>query len=333
MLRSMQRIDAHIHWNGDHPDWTRLTEELDLQLVNVCVVHDGRGDWRVRDGYTRERFQTDPSRHAWITSFDLPRFDDPDYADGVIAGLTEDLTAGAVGCKVWKNFGMEIKTPAGDWMMVDDPLLDPIFRFLAREGVPLLAHIGEPLACWQPLTPENPHYHYYSRNPEWHMHGREGFPSHRRIMDARDRMLARHTGLRVIGAHLGSLEYDVSEIAARLEAFPNFAVDTSARMRDLALQDSGTVRQFIERFNDRVLWGTDMVGREAFSAMTPEQRAERVASARTVYDREFAYYGFTDPVQIGTKAACGLGLPGPVLERLFRHNALEWYPRLTEQWS
>ena len=139
-------------------------------------------------------------------------------------------------------------------------------------------------------------------------------------------MLARHPDLRVVGAHFGSLEYDVAEIARRLDAFPNFAVDTSARMRDVALQDDAVVRGFIERYADRVLWGTDMVRREAFSGMTGEVRAERLAEARTRYETEFAYYE-------GDDSGHGLDLPSPVLQRIYWQNALEWYPRLADQWS
>jgi len=65
--------------------------------------------------------------------------------------------------------------------MVDDPLFDPIWEFLAHEDRTLLMHIGEPLACWRPLVDDNPHYGYYSKNPQWHMYGKPEYPSHEAI--------------------------------------------------------------------------------------------------------------------------------------------------------
>ena len=52
-------------------------------------------------------------------------------------------------------------------------------------------------------------------------------------MDARDHILAKHPNLVVIGAHIGSLEYNVDEVAKRLDKYPNFHVEVSARTRDL----------------------------------------------------------------------------------------------------
>jgi len=41
--RSAVRIDAHIHYVGDHPDCISLLARLGLKLLNVCVVHDHSG--------------------------------------------------------------------------------------------------------------------------------------------------------------------------------------------------------------------------------------------------------------------------------------------------
>jgi predicted TIM-barrel fold metal-dependent hydrolase len=145
------------------------------------------------------------------------------------------------------------------------------------------------------------------------MYTKPDHPSHAEIIAARDRMLARHPRLRVIGAHLGSLEYDVAEIAARLDAYPNFAVDTSARMKDLAVQDPATVGQFLTAYAGRVLFGTDIVSREPLSEMSEEEQAAKAARFEEVYRREFAYYE-------------GLGLPADALDQLYFKSAAAWYP-------
>ena len=324
----MTIIDAHIHYGDDAPELLALLAEFDIRLHNICVSQDSHGAWRE----SAERYcalaQANSQRYAWCTSFDLPRLDDPGYVDAVIAGLEQDFAAGAVACKVWKNIGMEVRYPDGRFFHVDDPLLSPIFDWLAERGYPLLAHIAEPLDCWLPLREGSPHYGYYSRNPEWHMYTQPDYPSHGELMAARDRVLARHPNLRFIGAHLASLEYDVDVLAATLDRYPNLAVDTSARLYDLVVQDSAKVRDFITKYQDRILFGTDVVMRTPPSAMDPEERAQAIASLRTVYTIHFAYFESKGTVTVREREVQGLGLPQSILEKLYRTNAEQWYPGL-----
>ena len=323
---NMQKIDVHIHIYGDHADNIGFLERLDLKHLNVCVVTVAGTAWRAGADVFRGLAERFPERYAWCTSFDLPDFDDSDYADRVISGLQEDIGAGAIACKAWKNIGMEVKKPSGEFLMIDDPLFDPIFAFLAKSGVTLLTHIGEPLACWRPLVDDNPHYHYYAQNPQWHMYNRPEFPSHGEIIDARDRMVAKHPALRVVGAHLGSLEYDVAEVATRLDRYPNFAVDTSARMRDLTYQDSNAVREFFLSYPDRILFGTDIVQRDQASTLSDGERKKRLGQIEERYRTEFAYFESDGTVTVRDREVQGLGLPEAVLEQFYSGNAKRWYP-------
>lgn len=322
----MKKIDAHIHYAGDSEEDLRMLARHGLKLLNISVARDSHGGWRERTDKWEKLARLDSGRYAWCTSFDLPRFDDTDYIESVIAGLDRDLEAGAVACKIWKNVGMEVRKPSGEFLMVDDPLFDPVYQHLQKRDVALLLHIGEPLACWQPLVDDNPHYGYYSKHPEWHMHGRPEFPHHTDLVAARDRMVAKFPGLRVVGAHLASLEYDVSEIARRLDELPNFAVDTSARMLDLTYQDSAAVRQFFEHYRDRILFGTDLVKNELSSTLSPEQRQERTEDTERRFRMEFSYYESAEQLTIAGRQVEGLGLSGEILEHFYHRNAERWYP-------
>lgn len=322
------RIDAHIHYGDRHPDLLKLLDEVDVKLFNICVAHDSFGEWRKQADQYRVLAQEFPNRFAWCTSFDLPRFDDPNYVDSVIEQLDQDFRSGAIACKAWKNLGMEVKTPDGEFFMVDDPLLDPVFDFVSKQGYTLLTHIAEPYACWQPLTPDNPHYGYYSRNPQWHMYGKPEFPSHERLMAARDNVLAKHPDLRMVGAHVDSLEYDMDEVAARFKRYPNFAVDVSARAGDLALLDPSKVRRLFTEFPDRILFGTDVVMRDDLSALSEEEREKRLASLRQTYDQYFGFFESKGTVKLRDREVQGLGLPENILDKFYVTNAQTWYPGL-----
>ncbi|MBN1579095.1 MAG: amidohydrolase family protein, partial [Anaerolineae bacterium] len=215
------------------------------------------------------------------------------------------------------------------WLLPDDPLFDPIYAYLADAGKTLLMHIGEPLACWQPLDDNNPHRGYYGSHPEWYMYDKPGVPSHQDLIAARDRVLAKHPNLRAVGAHLGSLEYDVTKVATRLDRYPNFVVDTSARLHDLIAQDREVVRRFFVAYQDRILFGTDIVARNALSSTMPQ--AERQAHLERIenhYRSEFAYLESDQAVTLRGRQVRGLGLPPAVLEKLYHVNAETWYPGL-----
>lgn len=324
----MRRIDCHAHLLGDHPAVAEMLDELNLEVVNICVSRDTAGQWRHQVGEYIRITESYPGRYGWCTAFDMPTFDDARYAERVIEGLDRDFAAGAVACKVWKNIGMELKDPAGRFVMPDDPVFQPIFAHLARIGRPLVMHVAEPLACWQPLEPDNPHYGYYSRWPKWHMFGRPEYPGHADIIDARDRLMERHPALTVIGAHLASLEYDVREIARRMDRYPNFVADTSARILDLSLQNRQRVRQFFIDYADRLLFGTDIVSRKSFAGMADDERVQAIAALRERYLAEQAFFETDRIVVIRGREVRGLDLPPEVAEKLFTTNSRRWIPGL-----
>ena len=324
----MSIIDAHIHYGDNATGLLALLDEFDLKLLNICYVQSPDDPWREQADRYQSLTERYPSRFAWCTSFDLPRFDDPNYIATVLAGLERDFAAGAIACKVWKNIGMGVRKPDGTFLMIDDPLFDPIFSYLAAANRTLLMHIAEPLACWQPLDEHNPHYGYYSRNPEWHMYGKSGVRSHGELIAARDHVIERYPELRIVGAHFGSLEYDVDEVAARLARYPNFAVDISARLGDIAIQDSSKVRQFFIDHQDRILFGTDVVMEQRPSQMAPSERDAAINMLRSTYATHFAYFEQDGKVTVRGRETQALALPQPVLAKFYHDNALRWYPGL-----
>jgi hypothetical protein len=170
--------------------------------------------------------------------------------------------------------------------------------------------VAEPRSSWLPLDAADPHYGYYKANPDWHQFQHPERPKWEAIIAARDRMLAAHPKLRVVGCHLGSMEHDVDEVARRLERYPNFAVDTAARLADLKRQPREKVRAFMIRYQDRVLWGTDMM------ELKWEDPSGEISRWESAYQREWQYF------------AKELALPETVLRKIFRENALRWIPGL-----
>ena len=313
-IRAIPKIDVHAHYRTDHPELVPALEAWNARAVLVNVTGaERRIDEKWRDFLALRAAH--PDRFVLVATFDPFRFEEPDFIPRTIARLREQIAGGAKGVKVWKDIGMDVKDAQGRYVQIDDARFQPIWDFLAGQGIPVLAHIAEPLAAWQPLDSLNPHFWYYSNNPRYHAHRHPEIPRHETIIAARDRWLARNPRLTVIAMHLGSLEHDVGEVAKRLDAYPNLYVETAARINDLAMQPSDAVRRFMIHYQDRVMWGTDF----------GEGSLSRAGLERS-FSQHWRYYASADTVTLGNprswhRTVQGLALPRTTLEQFAHRNA------------
>ena len=256
----MEPIDTHVHAFKTDPAFTDLMTRLQLHVLDICVAdtHGIYGNLATELARAKDFVGANSGHARLCVTFDPFTFQQKDFAQNTVKKLHQEFAEGAVAVKIWKNIGMELKTPDGKYVMPDDPAFEPIYREIAADNKTLVAHVAEPSSCWQPPDPNSPDYDYYKENPEWYMYLHPDHPRKETILAARDHLLAENPQLRVVGAHLGSMETDVDEIAKRFDLYPNFAVDTAARMEYLMLAPREKVRNFLIKYQDRVLYGTDL---------------------------------------------------------------------------
>ena len=233
------------------------------------------------------------------------------------------MAAGAVAVKVWKNVGMVEIDPDGHRVMLDDPRLAPLAAQVQALGVPLIDHQGEPYNCWLPLeqmTTDNDR-EYFRNHPQYHMFLHPEHPSYDDQIATRDRFVAAHSGLRFVGAHMCSLEYDVDRLCAFLDRFPEATVDLAARMSQVqyqSLRDREKVRAFFLRYQDRLLYGTDLT-------VNPDtDPAEFRAAAHAVWTADWRYLATGEAQRVDTLGADvpGLALPREVIDKVYYRNAV-----------
>jgi predicted TIM-barrel fold metal-dependent hydrolase len=315
------KIDAHSHIFEDIPGLNAMLRELNIRTVNVC--NNGTDDHlEVMHRIAYDLAEKHPDLYPFESTFDLRRRDEPGYTEGVIAWLDDTFRRGALGVKIWKEIGIDIKDRNGAFILPDDPRFDPIYAHIAKRGKVLHAHLAEPIDAWLPLDPDSNHYHYYSTNPEWHLYGKPEYPSHAAIIAARDRILEKHPDLVVLGAHLGSMEHDLEAIAARLERFPNFHIEVSARTRNLTRHPPEKVRALFLKYPDRILYGLDAGWKPYRSAqVTDIMRRAHVTRLRERYLADYRYYAGTGEITYNGRQVQALGLPPEVLAKFYHANA------------
>ena len=316
-------IDVHAHVFKNDPAFAAMLRRLNLRILDVCVVdkHDrGYEEAPPQNRTAREIMHSTSGRAAWCSTFDPQDFEKPGFASQSTKVLNDTFAEGAVAVKIYKSIGMELKKHDGSYLMPDDPVFSPIFADIVAHGRTVLAHIAEPTSSWRPLDPANPDYSYYKDNPDWFMYLHPDHPSKEMILAARDRILANNPGLRVIGCHLGSMEVDVNDIAQHLDRYPNFAVDTAARVIYLMRQPPEKVRAFLTRYQDRVVYGTDL------DLMAWSDTSTTLRHWQEEYLRDWKYFATDSWVEYNGKKYRGLKLPAPVLRKLYHENAAHWVP-------
>lgn len=316
-------IDAHAHLYNDNEAFAKLMEGLKLRILNICVIDD-------RDPYAKglEPQRTDVlkvrqmtgGRAAFCTTFSPYDFEEAGFSQRAERKLGKDFANGAVAVKIYKVMGMEMRSKAGKYVMADDPAFEPIYQYIAAHHRTVVAHLAEPDSCWQAPNPASPDYEYYKQNPQEYAYAHPEWPRKAAILAARDHLLAQNPNLRVVGAHLGSMETDVDQIAQRFDRYPNFAVDTAARVPYFMLQPRAKVRAFLIKYQDRVLYATDLV------VMPKDDAAKAVQEWRATYERDWKFFATDQTVEYRGHTYQGLSLPQPVLRKIFRDNAIHWFP-------
>jgi predicted TIM-barrel fold metal-dependent hydrolase len=316
-------IDAHAHLYKDDPAFGALFERLKLRILNICVIDDRDPDYKGLEpqrGDVLKVRQSTGGRAVFCTTFSPYDFEQPGFAQRSIHQLDADFQAGAVAVKIYKVMGMEMKSKAGKYVMADDPAFEPIYKDIAAHHRTVVAHLAEPDSCWQPPNPASPDYEYYQQHPEEYAYAHPEWPSKAAILAARDHLVAENPNLRVVGAHLGSMEADVDQMAQRFDHYPNFAVDTAARVPYFMLQPRDKVRAFLIKYQDRILYATDLV-------VMPRDSTEKALQEWTAtYERDWKFFATDQTVEYKGHTYQGLALPEPVLEKIFHGNAVHWFP-------
>jgi predicted TIM-barrel fold metal-dependent hydrolase len=325
---SSLKIDAHVHINCADGLFEKVAAENNFLLLTINVDHAGEPDLKTQHDIALMSVRDHPGKVFYSASFnfDTAGFDESGWSRKIISRLSENMSAGAVSVKIWKNIGMVVRNRKGRFIMVDDPGLDSVIAYIKSRGIPVTGHLGEPRNCWLPLDSMTTRSdsNYYAKHPEYHMFLHPDYPSYESQIRARDNFLKKNPGLVFIGCHLGSLEWNVDSLAARLDKFPNMAVDMSARVCHLQYQsslDRERIRNFIIKYQDRLLYGTD----QGYTGTRDPDGFRK--NIHDTWLSDWKYFS-TDDEMISTRfngKFRGLKLPKEIVDKIFSGNAVKWY--------
>ena len=236
----------------------------------------------------------------------------------LLRSLEESASRGARGIKVWKDLGRKVRDADGALVLPDSDRLVPLWDKAAELGLPVLIHIGDPLAFFRPADRHNERLEELYKHPSFSWR-RKGMPEHDRLLAALESTVARHRATTWIAAHMASCCEDLGRLGAMLRDHPNLNVDTSARAGDLGRQPRAASALFTDHPN-RILFGTDVF------PVRPDEIRIYLRFFETA-DECFAYSaGATPPA--GRWQISGLALSDSVLQKVYGANARQLIPGL-----
>ena len=260
-----------------------------------------------------------------FVTFTEPRFADinaPGYPKAQADDIAKAHAAGARGLKVLKTLGLYLReqVTSGPLVKVDDRRFDPMWEACGALGIPVAIHVSDPEAFFLPTDRFNERFEELNNHPDWSFHGKD-FPSNREILEARNRVFARHPKTTFVALHVGHNAEDLGYVSECLEKFPNMHLEIGARVGELGRQPR-TSRRFFDRYQDRILFGTDAVphGTQTPQQIFGEALYEIYFRFLETEDEYFDYAPAPVPPQ-GRWRIYGIGLPDGILRKVYNENA------------
>jgi predicted TIM-barrel fold metal-dependent hydrolase len=171
--------------------------------------------------------------------------------------------------------------------------------------MPINVHVSDPIWSYQPMDRSNDGL---MNGFTWMIKVYPGLLGHNELIESLERAVAKHPKTIFIACHLMNLDYDLTRLGQIMDRNPNFYGDISARFGELA-PIPRFVAQFMEKHQDRVLYGTDMTYSELLFGTTFRllETHDEHFYVHEMFDYHWPLYGF--------------GLPDGVLEKVYAANA------------
>jgi len=263
-----------------------------------------------------------PGRFLVLTEPNWERIAEPDYPKWQADEIARAKKAGAAGIKILKLLGLYLreKVTEGALVKVDDPRFDPMWEAAGALGMPVFIHTADPDAFFTPIDRFNERWEELGVHPDWSFAGKD-FPGKPELLAARNRVIERHPKTTFVGHHVANHPENLGEVAEWLDRYRNLHVETGARLGEIGRQPR-TARKFIEKYQDRVLFGTDATP-NADKYPQQDLKPEMYRCYFRFFETEDEYFDYSPapvPPQ-GRWRIYGIGLPDGVLKKIYHNNA------------
>lgn len=335
-------IDLHMHVNYTTGHLTRAVKIMDAVGLGIGANLSGGTVTRANEStpseFERNKGLADalfPGRFLHYFNLDYKGWDKPDFAERAVKQIEDAHRLGAAGLKEFKRLGLYLRDGAGKLIRVDDPKLDGVWRRCGELGLPVSIHVGDPKAFWLPYDDRNERWKELKDHRSWWFGDTNLYPPRMEIVDALDRVIARHRGTTFVCVHFANNPEDIDWVDRALDRNPNMMADLAARIPEVGRHDPKKIHNLFVKHQDRIVFATDFMvvnkGNPPASYLIlgssgdNDQPTDR--DAEIFYEKEWRWLETWDkdwphmtPIQ-GDWNISSIGLPAPVLRKIYFDNA------------
>jgi predicted TIM-barrel fold metal-dependent hydrolase len=263
-----------------------------------------------------------PGRFMTFTEPSYSHFKESTYPQLQAQAIEQAHRDGARGLKILKTLGLYLREniTSGPLVKIDDPRFDPMWDACGQLNLPVAIHISDPAAFFTPTDRFNERYEELNNHPDWSFYGAD-FPSNAELIEARNRMMAKHPKTQFVTLHFGNFSENLQNVSENLDKFPNMHVDMAARIGELGRQPF-TSKKFFDKYQDRILFATDATphGDEFPQQVFNDKLYEIYYRFLETEDEYFDYAPAKIPPQ-GRWRIYGIKLSDQILRKVYNENA------------
>lgn len=322
---NLEKIDSHMYYNTVGVALLRQADNDKFSLISINT------DLPFFDSISKQQeyiLDLCSIRLDYIATFEMVNWGGREWINTVLEQIKFGIKKkGAVAINISMNTGMNIRDENDNFVKLDHPSFQPIFEYLTANKIPVFGHLGGPKNCWLSFIEkiENSNNIYLNSDPEYYpINSLSEKPSCKEQVKARDNVLRSNPNLIFIGA---GLEWDIDVLGAWLDKFPNTAVDLAGRIYYLQLQTIENwkkVRDFMIKYQDRILYGSNIIYNSLCNPIEIKERTHKV------WKSDWKFFTTNNKMKVDQfdDKYKGLALPDNIVVKIYRENALKWYPKI-----
>ncbi|MEP7251996.1 MAG: amidohydrolase family protein [Ginsengibacter sp.] len=296
---------SHDHFTSDAEikDWIKIMDETGISKSIVLSYSTGKRFDSIMERYApyKERFE------VWC-GFDYGGKDKPGWEKHAVAELQRCYKKGArgVGELGDKGLGEFYSQPnPGYGIHIDDAAMQPLLKRCGELHMPVSIHVAEDQ--WMYETPDSTNDGLLNA-AKWHVdQSKKGLLGHDELIATLENAVKNNPNTTFIACHLANCCADLDKLGKLFDAYPNLYADIAARYAELA-PIPRFVHAFLEKYNDRIVYGTDMATKKEMYQIT-----FRILESADEHFYEFDRFGYHWPLY-------GLALTDKTLQKIYNGN-------------
>lgn len=301
-------IDFHSHdypkTDADVDAWVKTMDETGIAKTMVLSYSTGARFDSIVKKYARYKDRFD----VWC-GFDYTGYDKPGWQQHAVAELERCYKEGAKGVGELgdKGLGEFYSKPTPGWgLHIDDPQMKPLLEKCAELHMPVSIHVAED--AWMYLDDDSTNDGLMNA-ATWKVDmTKKGIIGHDALIATLENAVKNNPKTTFIACHLANTCSDLSRLGKLFDTYPNLYADIAARYAELA-PIPRYVHAFMEKYADRLVYGTDMGTSEDMYRIT-----FRILETADEHFYEHEHFSYHWPLY-------GLALSDETLKKIYSDNA------------